>query len=103
MATRNFTSASAFGSMTISTTVIPISHATLDFSAAELAAAERATLTVRTAGVMYRYDGGDPTATVGHLLAQNGTATIEGNANVQALRFIREAAADAALSVTLEK
>jgi len=40
--------------------------------------------------------------TVGHLIAANGSVTIVGNLNIQALRFIREAGTDATLTITIE-
>jgi hypothetical protein len=52
---------------------------------------------------MYTLDGTDPTATVGHLLAQNERLTVDGTKNIMALKFLREAAADATLTVTLLK
>jgi hypothetical protein len=90
-------------SATIGSSAIQISDVSFGWQAGELAAAEVAILTARGAGVMYLYDGTAPSATLGHLLAQNGTVEVVGNANIQALRFIREGASDATMTVTLKK
>jgi hypothetical protein len=88
---------------TVSSVVVLISAAGWSWTSGDLAAAWRATVTARTGGVMFTYDGStDPSATLGHLLPKDGTVVIEGNANVQALRFIREASTDASVTVTLE-
>lgn len=73
------------------------------FSAAELAAAQRAVISVATDAIRLRKDGSDPSATVGHYVGANAEpVVIEGNADIQRLRFIR-VTADAALYVDLEK
>jgi hypothetical protein len=51
---------------------------------------------------MYRYDGGTPTATVGHLLPADGTLEVIGRGNIGNLKFIREASTDSTLSITVE-
>jgi len=89
-------------SATISTTAKAISHADFSWTAGVLAAADKAVISARTGGVMYRYDNADPSVTVGHLIAANGSVTIVGNLNIQALRFIREAGTDATLTITIE-
>lgn len=87
---------------TVSSTAKAVDHADFDFSAEELQKAVKATVSARTAGVMYTFDGTTPTAVIGHLLAQNGTTTVFGNANIKNLKFIREASTDADVTVTLE-
>lgn len=72
------------------------------FSAANLAAAVRAVISARTAGVMVSWDGTDPTSSLGHPVMQNLSISVFGNENIQALKFIREAAADADVTITLE-
>lgn len=102
MASIQTTKAFRMKSATISNAAKAISHADFAWTAGDLVQADRAILTARTAGVMYTYDGTDPTTTLGHLLPRDGTVEILGTANVQALKFIREAGADATLTVTLE-
>ncbi len=86
---------------TVSTTVVPFSA--FGFSSANVSVADQAVITARTAGVMVSWDGTDPTATLGHLIAQNETMIVTGNQKIQALKFIREAAADASVTITLEQ
>ena len=85
---------------TVSNTALGISS--WSFSAADLAAATRALITARTAGVMYSYDGTTPTATLGHHIAANATVEVIGNAAINALKMIRDDATDAAVTITLE-
>lgn len=96
------TLAYAFGTRAISTTVIPLASVT-GLSADLVKQADRARITVATDAIRYRYDGGDPSATVGHYLPANGETVIEGQENIARLRFIRAGSSDATLSVTLEK
>ncbi|MCC7423782.1 MAG: hypothetical protein IT428_26250 [Planctomycetaceae bacterium] len=88
---------------TVSNAAKAVSHADFAFTADELAQAVSAVITSRTAGVMVTWSGVDPTASLGHLVATNGTLRVDGTLNIQALKFIREAAADATVTVTLEK
>lgn len=50
--------------------------------------ANRAWLTVEGGGLRYRLDGVDPTATVGHALADGGSLELEHRDQVQRARFI---------------
>lgn len=88
---------------TVGSTAKAISHADFAFSNDELAQAARAVITARTAGVMVTWSGITPSASLGHLIATNGTLTIEGNASIQALKLIREAGSDSTVTITLEK
>ena len=90
-------------SATVTNAVKPISHADFGFTAGELAAADRAYVSARTAGIMISWSTVDPSATVGHLIAQNAILEVQGNVNVQNLEFFREAGADATVTITLEK
>ena len=87
---------------TVSNSAKAVTHGDFGFDAADLAAAQRAYVTARDAGVMVTWSGVTPTATLGHLIAQNGTIEVSGNTNINALSFIREDATDAEVSVTLE-
>jgi len=97
------TLAYTFGTNTIADTALNIDDAGFSWGVTDLANAQSAYITTRTAGVMYTYDGTTPTATIGHLLAQNGNVRIDGNVNINNLKFIREAGVSAVLSITLEK
>jgi hypothetical protein len=90
-------------SSTVSSSVVGISDAGWSWTTGYVALAERAVITSRSAGVMVRWDGGDPTSTLGHLIAQNGTLEVLGMDNIANLKFIRESGSDAVVSVTLEK
>lgn len=96
------TNAYAFGTRAISTGVIPLVSVT-GLDAGQIAQVDRARITVATDAIRYRYDGGDPSATVGHYLPINGETVVEGQENIARLRFIRAGSGDATLSVTLEK
>ncbi len=57
-------------------------------------------LTVETASLRYRIDGGDPTATEGHLLDDGDIVTLYGVNNLYAFRAIRTGVVNARLCVT---
>lgn len=91
----------AFGSGTVSTTAVAL--ASLSGLSAELVErASRARITCNANSVAYRYDGGAPTASAGHVIAANGEALIEGGNNVRNVQLIRVGGSDAVVSVTLE-
>lgn len=87
-------------SATVGSTVVTMSS--FSFSAGVLSKARYATITSHTAGVVFTYHGGDPTALSGHAIATGGTVQLQGNANVNALRLIRSSSTDATVSITLE-
>lgn len=89
-----------FGQATVSNAAKTLA-ADFGLDADLLAQADRARISAATDAVRYRYDGSAPTATVGHVLAANGTIEVIGNANIKALQFIR-VTNDAVVSVTLE-
>lgn len=74
----------------------------LGFSQAEIDRADLAYITPTTAGVRALWSGSTPTTSFGHLIASGGTESVVGNSNLQNLALIREAAADSAVTVTLE-
>jgi hypothetical protein len=85
---------------------IVVSTTALGFSAAKFApdgdppAAILAVLTVETSDVRFRADGLNPTAAVGDRISAGGALTVCGTLTIRRIRFIREDAADATLSVT---
>lgn len=94
--------AAATKSHAISSSAVPIAADGWGFTAPVLAAAKRAYITARTAGVMVTWSGTTPTAALGHLVPQNGTLQLDQNANILALQLIREGSTDAVVSITLE-
>lgn len=88
---------------TISTTAVAISAAGWSWTAGDLASADQAVVTAWSNGASLTWDGTTPTPTLGRALAAGETVVIVGNRNVQALQFIRSGAADAVVSVTLER
>ncbi len=89
------------GSAAVSSTAKAVSHADFSLSAANLALALAATVTAHTDAVVFTYDGSTPTATHGHVVPASSTVVVEGNGNIQNLKFIRQTT-DATVSVTLE-
>jgi hypothetical protein len=94
----------AVGSSTISSTALAISHANFGFSAATIAAAERALITVIDDAVRWRKDGlAVPTASLGHYQAKDAVPlVISGQPDITNLTFIR-VSADAVVFIELEK
>lgn len=91
----------AFNGADVSSTALTL--VTFGFTEAQVNEADRVRLTCATNGVRYRYDGGVPTASAGHLLPAAGEVIISGNTNISRLRLIRATGTDAAVSITLEK
>lgn len=88
---------------TISNTAMAISHASWSWGASDLAQADRAIIACNTQGVVATWNGTDPTASLGIPVAAGATLVVEGNANIQALKFIRSGGSDATVTVQLEK
>lgn len=95
----------AFKTGTISSSVVAmadIGGVGSGFSQDELNEADQARVSCATESIRYRYDGGDPSATVGHLIAANGEVIIQGANNIARLKFIRTGS-DGVVSITLEQ
>jgi hypothetical protein len=94
----------AVGSSTVSDTALAISHANFGFSAGDLAAAERALITVIDDAVRWRKDGlVVPTASLGHYQAKDARPlVISGQPDITNLTFIR-VTTDAVVFIELEK
>ena len=93
----------AFGSGTVSSTALALTDAPFSISQPNVDAADRIRVTAATQDLRYRYDGGDPTASVGHLLAVGQTLILDGQNNISQFKIIRATGADGAASITLEK
>lgn len=87
-----------FESVTVTTTSTAITYQVGDMHGF------RAVISCEDQPVRFRYDGGAPTSTSGHLLNPGDRLTVEGRQNVERFRAIRDstAAASAVLRVTLE-
>lgn len=88
---------------TISNAVVAISAVGWAWSAGNLAAADAAVITVHTNPVCVTWDGTAPATTTGVMVAAGATVSILGNANIQAIKLIRQGGADATVSITLER
>ncbi len=88
---------------TVSNSAVAISAAGWSWTAGNLALADAAQITAHSNPVCVTWDGTTPTATTGALIASGATVTVHGNANVQAIKLIRQGGADATVSITLEK
>lgn len=105
----------AFETLTISTAAVGCTAATIKVIAAGTGApgdhaaltytreACEAFVTCESQAVRYRWDGTDPTSSVGHILNPGDTLTIEGYDNIKAFRAIRKDAADSTLQVTYSR
>ena len=83
----------AFKSVSIGTTVTTLDPPTN---------AVRAVMTVETASLRYRYDGGGPTSGVGHLMSPGDVLVIEGKQNLTQFAATRSGSTNAVLSITFE-
>lgn len=83
--------------------VITMASGGWSWTAGYVALADQAVITAHTNPVTITWDGTAPTATVGMYVPAFSTVVVTGNANVQALQFIRAGGADAVVSITLEK
>ena len=85
---------------------ITVADTAIGFTAATYGAASfphlRAVVTAIGGVMRYRYDSGNPTATVGHLLSHGDMILVEGGINVANFRAIRAGTQNGTLSVTYE-
>lgn len=104
MASTNHPTAYQTKTCTVSTpTVITMASAGWSWTSGYVALADQAVITAHTNPVTITWDGTAPTATTGLYIGAYSSVTVKGNANVQALQFIRAGGSDAVVSVTLEK
>jgi hypothetical protein len=85
----------AFESITVSTSSIGFTAATMAPSGAQ--PATYANCTLETNPIRFRSDGLAPSSTVGQLVGTGSNIEVCGQANLNALRFIRQGAADGTL------
>ena len=63
----------------------------------------RAVCTLEAGAVRYRYDGGTPTQTSGHLLSHGDKIELEGIVNIENFRAVNVGDREGVLSVTYER
>lgn len=94
----------AFETLTISNTAIGLTTNKYRPTGADAGKiAEKAFVTCEGGSVRYRYDGEDPTVTVGHILEAGGYLVLEGQNQMNLIKFIRKDGADATLQITYER
>lgn len=65
--------------------------------------ASEAFITNDGAEIRFRYDGGTPTATVGHVLADGGIIIAKGQNQMESFKCIRTGSTSSEISVTYER
>jgi len=71
-------------------------------TAASAASSNRIFVTAETADMRFRYDGGAPTTTAGHLISDGDTLTLYGTQNIKNFRAIKTGGVSGVLHVTYE-
>ena len=82
---------------------ITVSNAVIGFTPALLIAFPQpkgAVLTLETAAIRWRVDGGDPSGTVGHLMSVGDSIVIHGPNNMPNFKAFRDTAVDGVLRVS---
>jgi hypothetical protein len=90
----------AFETLTVSTTALGGTVAT--FAPDGELPAQSVLISVETNTIRFRYDGGDPSAALGHALAAGASYLLQGAENIANLKMIR-ASADATVMLTYER
>lgn len=87
-----------FETITVSTSVVGL-------SSMKYPGRGKVLITIASQPIRLRYDGGNPTSTVGHYFDAGTTINIDGQDNLQNIKFIRDTTAtgDATVSVTYEE
>lgn len=89
----------AFEPLTVGNSPVGFTEATYNPDPSVGHPAAQATIKVGGASIRYRTDGIDPSATIGILAEDGEVVTVEGNSDVQAIRFVRVGGSDATLQV----
>lgn len=93
----------AFKKGTVSSSALVLTSVGIAFSAAEVAAADEALITVETNPLRYTIDGTAPTSTDGHPVAAAASFVVSGRRDIGNLKLIRSGASDATVHITLRK
>ncbi len=75
----------------------------LGFTAAQVAAADRAMISIETASLRYTFDGTAPTSANGHLAPSATMFVLDGHELISRIKLIRATVSDASVHVTLLK
>ena len=73
---------------TISATAAAVGFTASKYNPADAAHAQSVLVTIEEEAIRYRYDGGDPTTSVGHGLNPGGFVTVVGKTNIENFRAI---------------
>jgi len=91
----------AFETITISSTAKSLTSSSYKDSGGNIA--QQALITVETAQIRSRWDGGVPTATVGHLSNPMNSIILTGQDNIKNYKAIRKSTTDAKIFVTYSR
>ena len=80
-----------------------VADSAVGFTAATLARATAAFVTLETAQVRFRYDGTNPTSSEGHLMDIGDSIRIKGPNNIKNFKAIRTGSTSGVLKVTFEE
>lgn len=90
----------SFEQLTVAATAAGLATATIRPTTNGQIEVEFCSGVLETAPVRYRYDGGTPTSSVGHLLAAGDAFEIEGANNIRNLKLIRTTGSSGTLPLT---
>ena len=91
----------AFETIVVTNAVKKLTQATYEDSDGN--SAMRAVITVEDAPIRYRYDGGDPTAALGHRLNPMDALVLTGGTNIRNFRVIRIGATNGEINISYER
>lgn len=92
-----------FGFETVTVAAVAIGLTAATYAPASGENAEEAFITLALGTLRYRYDGTDPSATVGHVLTDGGSIVLKGQNQMSQFKAIRTTATSGVLSVTYER
>lgn len=96
-------SAFAYESVTVDNTTGGVRFTKLTHTPAAGNPAKRAIVTVETAQIRYKIDGGAPTSSEGHILNVNDVLSINGQGNINNFRAIRVGSTSGVIKCTFER
>ena len=79
---------------------LTVTNAVKSLTAATYGAATRAFITVEVADIRFRLTGGNPSATLGHLLKNGESLVLTSASDIKNFKAFRDASADATIYVT---
>ena len=92
--------ATGYESITVADTAVSLSAGT--YTQSDGSIAKKATITVETGQIRWRYDGTAPTSSEGHLSNPTNVIVIKGSINIQNFRAIRATSTSGTIRVTYE-